>query len=93
MNWNVLKALQSQLPRAVLPEQTPLADVQLDHLDAPIARLVHDRPLGRARESPHWSHGPRARAASTQSAGLAVIRKSTGGKLGVPLGSKIRKFG
>jgi hypothetical protein len=39
--WN--SDLQTEFPRAILPEQTPVPDVAPYHLHAPMPGLVHER--------------------------------------------------
>jgi hypothetical protein len=41
--------LQAELPGAVFPEQATVPYITPHHLCAPMPSLVHDRPLGRAR--------------------------------------------
>jgi len=43
--------LQAQLPRAVLPEQTPVPDVPPHHLNAAVSSLIHNRTLRSSGDS------------------------------------------
>ena len=59
---------------------------------SPMGRLVHGRT---ARTHPRFAAicGPRARAASTQQAGLAMIHEGMGGNWGYPRGQRIGNSG
>lgn len=41
----IMERLQADLPRAVLPEQTPVPNVSPEHLHAPIPDLFHESKL------------------------------------------------